>query len=171
MKNETPNKIHIIGSVGSGKTTLARKLSAKYDIPFFELDNVVWERHENGDRRRTEEEKRECLMSIFAQDRWIIEGVHNEEWVKDCFENAETIIFMDPSMNVRRYRIFKRFLKQRFGREKSNYKPTLKIFFKMYKWNKHFEGKGKANFFKKYKKYDGKIVVVSKKEDVSSFMK
>jgi shikimate kinase len=33
-------KIHIIGSVGSGKTTLARTLSSHLNIPFYELDNV-----------------------------------------------------------------------------------------------------------------------------------
>ncbi len=31
-------KIRIIGSVGSGKTTLAKKLSDIEDIPFFETD-------------------------------------------------------------------------------------------------------------------------------------
>ncbi|WP_346725815.1 hypothetical protein [Alteribacter keqinensis] len=43
-------KIHIIGSVRSGKTTLAKKLAKKTGIPHFELDNVVWERHQSGDR-------------------------------------------------------------------------------------------------------------------------
>jgi adenylate kinase family enzyme len=52
-----PNKIHIIGSVGSGKTTLARNLSRKYSIPYYELDNVVWKRHNAEDKRRSEEER------------------------------------------------------------------------------------------------------------------
>lgn len=38
-------KVHIIGSVGSGKTTLARNLSNKLLFPHYELDNVVWKRH------------------------------------------------------------------------------------------------------------------------------
>ncbi|MGM0845159.1 MAG: shikimate kinase [Bacillota bacterium] len=37
-------KIHIIGSVGSGKSTLGRKMSSEMDIPLYELDNVVWQR-------------------------------------------------------------------------------------------------------------------------------
>ncbi|WP_371811566.1 AAA family ATPase [Sporosarcina sp. Te-1] len=41
MEKTTPNRIHIIGSIGSGKTTLAKQLSKQLTIPCFELDNVV----------------------------------------------------------------------------------------------------------------------------------
>ncbi len=34
-------KIRIIGSVGSGKTTLAKKLSEMEGIPYFETDRIV----------------------------------------------------------------------------------------------------------------------------------
>ncbi len=59
MTKTFPQKIHIIGSVGSGKTTLARKLSKTLQIPYYELDNVAWIRKESGgDIPRTDEEKR-----------------------------------------------------------------------------------------------------------------
>lgn len=53
MDSHLPKKIHIIGSVGSGKTTLARTLSSHLNIPFYELDNVVWKRFQSGDVRRS----------------------------------------------------------------------------------------------------------------------
>ena len=34
-------KIYIIGPVGSGKTTLAKHLSSKYNISYYELDKIV----------------------------------------------------------------------------------------------------------------------------------
>ena len=37
-------KLDIIGSVAGGKTTLARELSETYHIPYYEKDNIVWER-------------------------------------------------------------------------------------------------------------------------------
>ena len=46
MNKTLPKKIHIIGSVASGKTTLAKELSRKLAIPYYELDNVVWKRSE-----------------------------------------------------------------------------------------------------------------------------
>ena len=35
-------KIDIIGSVASGKTTLAKRISKQYNIPYYEKDNIVW---------------------------------------------------------------------------------------------------------------------------------
>ena len=43
-------KLDIIGSVASGKTKLARELSEIYNIPFYQKDNIVWERTLEGDK-------------------------------------------------------------------------------------------------------------------------
>lgn len=170
LKKNIPNKIHIIGSVGSGKTTLARELSSKLNVPFYELDNVVWKRHkELEDIRRTEKEREEFLNTLISSDTWIIEGIHNEEWVTNSFRNAELIIFLDTNYSVRTYRIIRRFLLQKLGLEKSNYKPTLKIFFKMFKWNRHFEEVGKPKFYNEFGKYDDKILVVTNKKEIENY--
>lgn len=130
MKKTIYKRIHIIGSVGSGKTTLAKEISSWLDIPYYELDNVVWIRHKSGDIRRTEQERKEYLKSILQSDNWIIEGIHNEDWVSDCFNSADLILFLDTKYSFRTYRIIKRFLKQKLRIEKANYKPTLDIFLK-----------------------------------------
>ncbi|MFA1710271.1 AAA family ATPase [Peribacillus frigoritolerans] len=169
MKKNIPNKIHIIGSVGSGKTTLARVLSTKLNFPFYELDNVVWFRHKAVDIRRTEVERKEYLDTIIDSENWIIEGIHNEEWVSNSFHNAELIIFLDTNYSVRTYRIVKRFLLQKLGLEKSNYKPTFQIFLNMFKWNRHFEEVGKPNFYNKFGKYSNKILVVTNKSDIENY--
>ncbi|PAV28029.1 DNA topology modulation protein FlaR [Virgibacillus profundi] len=169
MRNRIPKRIHIIGSVGSGKTTLAKELFLKFNIPFHELDNVVWKRHKSGDIRRTVEERESHLNTIIQLDNWIIEGVHNDDWVANSFRNAELIIFLDTKYSRRTYRILKRFLLQKIGLEKSNYKPTAKIFFKMFKWNRHFEEVGKANFFEKYGVYSDKLLVVHNKNSIDNY--
>jgi adenylate kinase family enzyme len=69
MKKNIPNRIHIIGSVGSGKTTLAKTISKKYNIKYYELDNVVWERHKSGDIRRTDEDRDKSLDLIVSTKR------------------------------------------------------------------------------------------------------
>ncbi len=45
-------RLDIIGSVASGKTTLAKIISEKYEIPYYEKDNIVWERTAYGDKKR-----------------------------------------------------------------------------------------------------------------------
>ena len=73
-----PKRIHIIGSVGSGKTTLAKELSHHFQTPHYELDNVVWERLGTEDRRRTEDERDKILFEIVKKECWVIEGVHHK---------------------------------------------------------------------------------------------
>jgi len=168
MYNESPKKIHIIGSVGSGKTTLAKELSSKLKIPYYEIDNVVWIRRKSGDIRRTDEEREEYLNAIIHSEAWIIEGIHNEDWVANSFYEAELIIFLDVKYLIRTYRIIKRFAMQKLKLEQSNYKPTKEIFFKMFKWNRHFEEVGKLNFIEKYGKYSDKILVIDNKESLDN---
>lgn len=170
MKKEIPKKIHIIGSVGSGKTTLAKELSLKLDIPYYEIDNVVWIRKESGDIRRTAKEREAYLNRIIQSESWIIEGVHNEDWVSNCFQSADLIIFLDTKYSIRTYRIIKRFLKQKLRLEKSNYQPTLNIFFKMFKWNRYFEEVGKVNFFNKYDIHKNKTEVVRNTKSIKKFL-
>ncbi|WP_371933332.1 AAA family ATPase [Halobacillus litoralis] len=154
-------KIHIIGSVASGKTTLAKKLSRELDLPYFELDNVVWERQQTGDIRRTEEERAEYLKQIVGMEGWIMEGVHNEWWVEESFRHADVIIFLDTNYSVRTYRIIKRFILQKLRLEKAHYTPTFRIFLKMFKWNKYFEENGKPHFFEAFKEVQDKVMKVS----------
>jgi adenylate kinase family enzyme len=116
VENSIPKKIHIIGSVGSGKTTLARTLSSKLDIPFYELDNVVWKRDKSGDIRRSEEKRDEYLNNIINSDAWIIEGVHHQ-WVSPSFHSADLIIFLDTDYSKRKIRIIKRFIFQKIRLE------------------------------------------------------
>ncbi|MBY0122766.1 shikimate kinase [Bacillus sp. S/N-304-OC-R1] len=169
MEKGNAKRIHIIGSVGSGKTTLAKWLSANLNIPFFELDNVVWKRNESGDMRRTEIERKEYLNEIIQTEAWIIEGVHNEKWVANSFHSADLIIFLDSPYTIRTLRIIKRFLLQKLKLEKSNYKPTINIFFKMFKWNRHFEEVGKPNFFNTYRVYSEKVLVVTNNRTIMNY--
>lgn len=169
MRRGTPKKIRIIGSVGSGKTTLAKELSTELNVPYHELDNVVWIRHNSGDIRRTEEEREEYLNAIMQSESWIIEGVHYEEWVANSFRDAELIIFLDTKYSIRIFRIVKRFLFQKLRFEESNYKPSIRIFLNMFKWNRYFEKVGKPSFLKISEVYCDKLLVASDKSSIGNY--
>ncbi|MFC7393819.1 AAA family ATPase [Scopulibacillus cellulosilyticus] len=168
LKNNIPNKIHIIGSVGSGKTTLARTLSSKLNIPHFELDNVVWMRFKTGDIKRSEEERDRCLRSIIESTAWIIEGVHYK-WVLQSFQKADLIIFLDTSYSKRIYRIIKRFILQKIGVEKANYQPTFKIFKDMFNWNAHFENKSRPEIIKMLDQFSSKLITLKDNMEIGRF--
>ncbi|WP_199425583.1 AAA family ATPase [Thermaerobacillus caldiproteolyticus] len=169
MKSNIPNKIHIIGSVGSGKTTLARTLSSKLNIPFYELDNVVWKRCKSGDIRRSEEERDECLNHIIHSAAWIVEGVHHK-WVLPSFQNAELIIFLDTDYSKRTFRIIKRFILQKIGLEKANYKPSFKIFMKMFEWNYYyFENESKPEILNMLSQYNDKLIILKDNTEIKKY--
>ncbi|WP_249872649.1 AAA family ATPase [Oceanobacillus saliphilus] len=170
MERKIPKRIHIIGSVGSGKTTLAKMLSTQLHIPCYELDNVVWERFKTGDIKRTDEKRDEYLNTIINSDNWIVEGVHHK-WVFPCFQNADVILFLDTRLSTRRLRIIKRFFMQKVGLEKANYKPTLKILNDLYNYNTVFEYKSKPEIFDMLSPYDSKLIVLKSNAEIINYFK
>lgn len=64
-------KILIVGSVGAGKTTLARWLCRKTGIPHYELDCVAHEGEGKNRRKRTPQEQMEVLRQIDLTGVWI----------------------------------------------------------------------------------------------------
>ncbi len=79
MNNSSqPQRICVIGTSGTGKTTLARQVSHSLNIPHFELDSLYWETNwvtvtPDIFRRRAEES--------LTGNSWIVDG--NSKTVRD----------------------------------------------------------------------------------------
>ncbi len=134
------NKILILGSVASGKTTLGKALAVHNQSYFFELDNLIHIRRKTGDIRRNQKEINEILDRLYKLEAWIVEGVYREEY-KDLLNTADCILIMDIPVWVREERIFARWVKQYYGYEASNYTPTVQMLTSMLKWNRDYEEK------------------------------
>ena len=63
-------KIFITGSVGSGKTTLARLVGERFSLPVWELDSVVYT---VGNHKRPPEERDALFMEAMAAPDWVME--------------------------------------------------------------------------------------------------
>ncbi|TSB45963.1 DNA topology modulation protein FlaR [Alkalicoccobacillus porphyridii] len=169
--NTRPEKIRIVGSVGSGKTTLAKILSNKVQIPYYELDTVVWKRDSSGgDIRRTEQERDNYLSSLLNSTSWIIEGVHFQNWVLHTFDRAQLVIFIDTPYLLRIYRITLRYLKQITGKEASHYDPTFKIFLDMFKWNHDFEYSAKPKLLRYIKENNLNCITIKNEKELKRFL-
>ena len=116
------NKIYIIGPVGSGKTTFSKKLSEKYKIKRYELDKVAWD-DENGNIKRTDEEALKIFNDILRNESWIIEDVGRNKFRKGR-EEADIIYYIKLTRLKSYYRVSKRWIKQRIGKEPYNNPPT-----------------------------------------------
>lgn len=161
-------KIDIIGSVASGKTTLAKNISSKYQVPYFEKDNIVWQRTTNGDKKRTPEERDALFKQIIEQDNWIVEGSPREN-LKESFECCEYIIVLNERTITRLVRVFKRWGLQRIGKEKYNSKPTLKFLFYNIKWVFEFN-KMKKKLFDELSIYGEKCKIFLHDSDAMKFI-
>ena len=131
-------KLDIIGSVASGKTTLARYLSEKYHVPFYQKDNIVWERTPNGDKKRGDIERDQLFQGIINSDDWIVEG-SPRKLLRESFDKCDHIILLDIPLYKRLARTIKRWIWQKSGKEKYNSKPTIKFLCSSIKWVFEYE--------------------------------
>lgn len=150
-------KILIIGTVGTGKTTLAKKLSKQYNIKYYEIDSIVHD-DDNGGIKRTFKQQDEIIKEINKNNNWIIEGVLREN-LYYLLDLSERIILLDVNKRKRNIRILKRYIKQKLKLEQVNYTPSLKMLKNMYKWSKRYE-ENKKTFIKKLDKYKDKVEII-----------
>ncbi|WP_291563982.1 hypothetical protein [Clostridium sp. UBA2485] len=150
--------------MASGKTTMAKKLSDQFNVSWYELDNVVHLRLPSGDVRKSPEERDFEFNKIIDSEKWIIEGVFRQCF-KEGFNKADTIILLDTPLFKRKYRIAKRWIRQNLKLEKSNYIPTMKMLFSMYKWSSDFE-KSKDNILQMLESYEDKVIILKDNTDL-----
>jgi shikimate kinase len=101
-------RIYITGGPGSGKTTLAKRISHQLNIPCFEMDLIGWE-NGVGVERPLEVTVRE-VHEIAIQADWVAEGGHRP-WIDELLQSAEQIVWLDLSWNVARWRLLTRHMR------------------------------------------------------------
>lgn len=109
------DKIAIIGSGGSGKTTLALRLGRVLQLPVYHLDALYWQ----PDWVRTEKKQWvEIQQSLVSGKQWIVDG--NYGGTLDIrFSACDTIIFLDINRFTCLFRALKRTLLH-LGRSRSD---------------------------------------------------
>ena len=151
-------KILIIGTVGTGKTTLAKKLSKQYNIEYYEIDSIVHDDN-NGGIKRTFKQQDEIIKEIDKNNNWIIEGVLRENLFY-LLDLSDKIILLDVNRRKRNIRILIRYIKQKLGLEQANYVPSLNMLLKnMYKWSEKYD-KNKHEIMQTLDKYKDKIEII-----------
>ena len=84
-------RVLVIGSGGTGKTTVAQRLARRTGLPLIHLDLLYWR---PGWQPTPSEEWREAVRRLVAGDRWIIDG--NYGGTLDLrLAACDTVVFLD----------------------------------------------------------------------------
>jgi adenylate kinase family enzyme len=162
-------RIHIIGSTGSGKSFIAKKLSKVLAIEHYELDNIKYTKSNVTDKRVSYQERIQILKELTEQDEWIIEGVHHT-WIQDSLEAADIIFFLNPNVWVRDLRIIKRFVLTRLNIDESNWKQSIKDVYTMITGNHKFEREKKPIIIDLLKKYESKTITLKNNKRIMNHL-
>ena len=65
----------MIGSTGSGKTTLARRIARRLSLPHVELDSLYWEANW---QTATRADFRGRVLAATAGDAWVVDGNYSQ---------------------------------------------------------------------------------------------
>lgn len=131
-------KIHIIGCSGTGKTWLAKKLSEKYSIPCYDLDDLQWDNKADTYGVKNPPDMRDALLKrILTNDNWIIEGVYFG-WVGDSFAAADQIYILDIPPRVYKRRILHRFIRRKLGMEHGK-RETWRSVSDLFRWTDRYQ--------------------------------
>lgn len=92
-------KIVILGSSGTGKTTICQKLGKKLQIPYLHLDSVYWKK----DWANISKEEFDVFMKqyLLKHSSWVIDGNYmNNKHFKYRMDAADIIVVLDFGRQV-----------------------------------------------------------------------
>lgn len=120
-------RIAVVGTSASGKTTMAWRLAAILGIPHVELDALHWEANWT---EATNEALRERVERALQGDAWVIDGNYSK--VRDLiWPRAEMLVWLDYPLPVVLGRLLKRTLRRIVLREElwSGNRESIRGFF------------------------------------------
>ncbi len=84
-------RILIYGVTGSGKSTLAESVAARTGLPWFSVDDLMWE---PGWIAVAQAEQRARIAAICARDEWILDTAYSG-WRELVLDRAELVVGLD----------------------------------------------------------------------------
>jgi adenylate kinase family enzyme len=108
-------RIVVIGTGGSGKTTVAKELARRHGIPHVELDALF---HGPGWTETPAEEFRRRVAAATAGDRWVVDGGYEGKLGDLVLARADTVVWLDLPLRVALTRVTRRTIRRiRTGEE------------------------------------------------------
>ena len=130
MRTFPYQRIVVVGTTGSGKTTVAGRLAGCLHIPHIELDALHWEANWS---HVTDEELRKRIDAATRLDAWVVDGnygvTRNITWPR-----AQAVIWLDYPLWTVFWQLWRRILKRWWTKELlwGNNREHLLVHFKLW---------------------------------------
>jgi adenylate kinase family enzyme len=99
------NRVLVVGTTGTGKTTTAAALARVCGVPHVELDSLFWN---PGWVEAETEVFRERVAAATAGDRWVADGNYLSRLGDTLWNRADTVVWLDPSLALILVRLVRR---------------------------------------------------------------
>jgi adenylate kinase family enzyme len=98
-------KINVIGTSGSGKSTVARSVARKLDIPYIELDALFW----RPDWQETPDDEFFAAIegALAGKDSWVVDGNYSRTQALK-WRDVDMIVWVDYSFSRTMYQAVRR---------------------------------------------------------------
>lgn len=107
------DRINIVGTSGSGKSTFAKKLAEKIGIDYYEMDALYWKPNW---LESTDEEFFQVISDVVKRPRWVLDGNYNRT-VPIKWQSVDTVIWLDYSFQRTVFQAIRRAVSRVVGRE------------------------------------------------------
>ncbi|MGF1740459.1 adenylate kinase [Vibrio profundum] len=87
------DRINVVGTSGSGKSTFAKKLAEKTSIDYHEMDGMYWKPNWI---ESTDEELFQAISEVTKCSRWVLDGNYHRT-VPIKWQSVDTVIWLDYS--------------------------------------------------------------------------
>ena len=125
---EQLQRINVVGSSGSGKSTFARRLATALRVPYVELDALHWKPNWT---ESPDDELFPRLEAALSGESWVLDGNYGRT-VPVKWQRVQTVIWLDLPYWLILYQVTKRTLQRSLRREElwaGNRESLRKAFF------------------------------------------
>ena len=106
-------RINVVGTSGSGKTTFARRLAALLDLPYCEMDALFWK---PGWQESPDHEFFPKVEAVTGGPRWVLDGNYTRT-LAIKWQQVQLVVWLDPSFLKTVCRVTARTVRRAFTRE------------------------------------------------------
>lgn len=163
------NRVMIIGSAGSGKSTLTQKLSNILALPVIHLDKYYWK----PNWIPTPNEEWDQVVNEFTmKEQWIMDGNYSRT-IDLRISRADLIIYLDMPRWLCLYRILKRRVKyHKKTRPDMNEECPEKIDLEFIRWVWKYRGRSRLKTLEKLEqvKNQKEIIIVTNRKQVDEII-